>query len=204
MEAIHLALLVALALAVAWWVWSRQARDEAVEPMPAGPPPLRAAPDAPPGIPLTLVDKIRRAVDTSIPTVVTSGAPVQYTDAEISQVATAALGRVNALGERLTLISVASASKTQDSYKNVAYELVVNAHDAGAGIGLLLAISLVVPETNRIYVRAMRLYNDAPDPMASLRTASDPPGHATFEDPLDLLAKFKVGATDAMPAQAPA
>ena len=203
MEWTHVAVILALALVVAWWVWGRQGRDEAVATMPAGAQPLPAAPDALPGIPLTLLDKLRRAVDVSIPVVVTSGAPMQYTDSEIAQVANAALSRVNSQGERLTLISVASASKTQDSYKNAAYELVVNAHDATAGIGLLLAISLVVPETNAIYVRAMRLYNDVADPMASLQTASDPAGHATFEDPLDMLAKFKVGETVVAPAQAP-
>lgn len=200
----HWAVVVAVALVLlgGWWWWTRQVHDDTVAvPLPVVS--LPSPPVSPPGIPPTLVDKITRAVDVSIPVVVTSGAPMPYTDSEIARVASAALSRVNSQGENLVLISVASASKTQDSYKNTAYELVVNAHDSVAGIGLLLTISLVVSETNAVYVRAMRLFNDVPDPMASLRTASDPAGHATFEDPLDMLSKFKVGATAAMPAQSP-
>ena len=197
----HLAVVMAVALVLGgWWWWNR--RDQDIEVVSSPEAPLPTAPVPPPGIPPTLVDKIARAVDESIPVVVTSGAPVQYTDSEIAQVTSAALRRVNSQGENLVLISVASASKTQDSYKNTAYELVVNVHDTAASIGLLLALSLVVSDANAVYVRAMRLYNDVPDPMVSLRAASEPAGNATFEDPLDMLSQLKVGATAAMPAQA--
>ncbi len=49
-----------------------------------------------------------------------------------------------------------------------------------------------MPSTNKVYVRTLKLFNDQPDNMPGLSSASEAAGPALFEDPLEMLAKMKL------------
>ena len=192
----HLVML-AVAVLVLWWLWRRSATTRAEPDVPL----LQASAAQPappatafPGVPQTLLQKMSAAQDTNIPVVMTSGSPVQYDDTEIENVVKNALDKVNAQDENLTLMSVSSASKTQDSYKTVAYDVVANVYDSKTLVGLLISVSVLVAADGKTYLKTLKLYNDVPDPMSSLQSAADPAGQATYSDPLDILASFKVTA----------
>ena len=189
----HLVILAVAAL-VLWWLWRRSATTRTEPDTPLQADAILPTPKASsiPGVPQTLLQKMSNAQDTRIPVVMTSGSPLQYDNAEIEDVVKGALAKVNAQDEQLTLISIASASKTQDSYKTVEYTAVANVYDAASLVGLLVSVSALVAADGKAYLKTLKLYNDVPDPMASLHSAADPTGPATFDDPLDVLASFKV------------
>ena len=201
----HLVIMAVAAL-VLWWLWRRSAtaRTEPDTPLQASallPPPKATSI---PGVPPTLLQKMSDAQDTRIPVVMTSGSPLQYDDAEVENVVKGALAKVNAQGEQLTLISIASASKTQDSYKTVEYTVVANIYDATSLVGLLVSVSALVSADGKTYLKTLKLYNDVPDPMASLQSGADPTGPASFADPMDILASFKVTSPGSSPGSSPA
>lgn len=179
--------IAALALVV-WWVWRERGKKRRVKMQDnVSPPPV-----PPPGVPLTLTEKMAQVVDTAIPVVMTSGTSAAYDDTEVVKVANAVLARLNALGEKVALIKVTSASKTVDSYKTVSYDLVVSAYDPRANVGVLLAISVLVPVSGKMYVRTLKMYHEAEDKTPGPRAASDPVDLAPFEGPLDVLSSMKL------------
>lgn len=182
---------LAVIAAVAWWVWRRKTTVPPVALQPNTPPPAVAAP---PGIPATLPAKMAQVTDTRIPVVMTSGSQVPYGDDEIKQIVGQALERLNSLDERVSLIQIVSSAKTQDSYKTVSYEIVINVHDARERVGLTMAISALVPVSGKLFLRAFKLYNtpadkDAGPPPATLNGGA---GFAPFEDPVSILRQLRV------------
>lgn len=174
---------------VAWWVWRRTARTK---PEVAMTPNATAPPQPPAGIPLGLAEKIARVVDTQIPVVMTSGASVPYDEDEINRMARTVLGKLNAMDESVSLVGVASVSKTQDSYKTVSYDLILNAYDARNNVGLMLSVSTLVPVSGKLYVRKFSLFHTKDDDSGP-GPASEPAGHAAYQSPLQALANTKLG-----------
>lgn len=180
--------IVGVMAVVAWWVWRRMAKTK---PDVVMTPNATAPPQPPAGIPLSLVEKMARAVDTQIPVVMTSGTAVPYDEDEIARMARTVLGKLNAQDESVSLVSVASVSKTQDSYKTVSYDMVLNAYDARNNVGLMLSVSTLVPVSGKLYIRKFSLFhtkddNSGPGP------ASEPAGHAAYQSPLQALANTKL------------
>ena len=184
---------VAVMVLLVWWLFSRSSTRSNDAPLEPNPTPARtpASEARLPGVPQTLLKKMEAAQDANIPVVMTSGSAVEYGDNEVEDIAKAALARVNVQNEDLNLIALASVSKTIDAYKTVAYDIVANVFDTKATVGIMVSIIVLVASTGKVYLRTLRMYNDGPDPMASLGTASDPTGPATYQDPLALLASFK-------------
>lgn len=181
-------LLVIAALAVAvWWVWSRKTTKPEV-PMVSN---VTPAPTPPAGIPKTLAEKLAMAVDTQIPVVMTSGSAVPHDEDEINRIVASVLARVNALNESVTLINVVTASKTQDSYKTVSYDVVANVFDAKGHVGVMIVTNVLIPVSGTMFVRELRLYHAA-DKNDGPRPASEPAGHAPYESPLDVLNTTKI------------
>lgn len=181
-------LVIAALAAVAWWVYREHGKTRPVVEMQ---PNVTAPPVPPPGVPLSVAAKMAAAVDELIPVVMTSGATVQYDDSEIRQIVRKVLDRVQ--DENLTLIQVASASKTIDSYKTVAYDIVVNLHDSRENVGLLVSISALVPLSNTLYVRSFRMVHSPEDPTAGpagLEPGGGDRGLAAYEDPVTVLSKM--------------
>ena len=183
---VWLAVVAALALAV-WWVMTRAKKPELyLQDNEAAPPPV------PPGVPLSLVEKMASLVNPKIPVVMTSGSAVPYDDADVRQVLREVLDKLNALGEAVSLIHVVNVSKTVDSYKTVTYDIVFNVHDAKAIVGLMLAVTVLVPNTGVRYIRRFELFHKP--------TTEGPTGTpevnsrelAAFEDPLTMLSKTKL------------
>lgn len=185
-------LVTVVLVAVAVWWWFRRQPPEPPVRIVANTPPPQGVPDLP-GVPITLLEKIKASVDVDIPLVVTSGTPMQYADGEIEEIVKAVLRRINARGETLTLLSVTSASKTVDAFKTVAYEITALAFEPKANFGLALEMSVLVPVTNKVYIKSLRMANDKPDTMPNLGSASDPVAPAPYEDPLDVLASVNAG-----------
>lgn len=183
-----IAVIAALVL-VAWWVWRQSSKTKPDVPLRSND---ATAPLAPPGIPLTLTEKMARAVDTVIPVVMTSGTLVPHDDDEIRQLVRKVFSRLNAMGEAVTLIKVVSASKTQDSYKTVSYEMVLNAHDAVHNVGVMLTLAVLIPASGKLYVRQFRLYHDAEKTDPGPGAASEPAGLAAYEDPMKVLQGMKL------------
>lgn len=184
------AVVAALAL-LAWWVLRRPPAT-AVPELPMRP---NATPQpAPlPGVPLSLSTKMAMVVDTQIPVVMTSGTPVPYDDDDIRQVVRSVLAKLNAMDESVTVIQVVSASKTQDSYKTVAYDVVASVHDAKENVGMLLDVSALVPVSGKLYVRKLQMHNKAPDTVAGPEAREGGGGGlAAYEDPVALLSKMKL------------
>lgn len=182
-------IVTAVLLGLAWWVWRRQ--GETVPPVEVTPN-ITPPPVPPPGVPTTLTAKLAAAVDTEIPVVMTSGSPVQYDDDEIKQTIRTVLARVNAAGEYLTLIQVASAAKTVDSYKTVAYDIRANLHDSKENVGLLVSMAVLVPVSGKLYVRSFRLAQDAEETNRGLPGPETAVGFAGYEDPVAILGKTKL------------
>ena len=188
----HTLVVIAVVLGAAWWVWNRHAKaapDVAVQantPAPA---------DPLPGISPNVVSKLARVPDAQIPVVMTSGSSVQYGDDEIRQVIRHALERLNSMGERVSLIQVTSASKTLDSYKTVAYDIVFSAHDAQENVGMLLSLSALVPVSGELFVRSLKMYNTPAERNPGPPAAGDNPraALAEYEDPVVALSKVKIG-----------
>lgn len=183
-------LLVLLALAgVAWWIWRHQ--GDTVPPVQlqnnATPPPV-----PPQGIPQTLTQKMANAVDTQIPVVMTSGSAVQYDEEEVGRIVRAVLGKINAQDERLTLIQVASTAKTIDSYKTVAYDMRASVYDAKENISVLVDISVLIPVSGTMYIRKLRLAQDAPETVRGPAAYESAGGLAAYEDPVAVLGKMKL------------
>lgn len=182
-------IVTAVLMGLAWLVWRHQGETvPVVETTPNVTPP----PVPPPGVPTTLTAKLAAAVDTEIPVVMTSGSPVQYDDDEIKQTVRSVLARVNAAGESLTLIQVASAAKTVDSYKTVAYDIRANVHDSKENVALLLTIAALVPVSGKLYVRSFRLSQDAEETRPGLPGPEPAGGLAEYEDPVAILGKIKL------------
>ena len=182
---------VGVLLAVVWWVWRERSKTKPEVMMQ---PNLTPAPPLPPGIPLTLGEKMAQLIDTSIPVVLTSGSPVPHDDDEIRQLLRVVLGRLNALGEAVTLTDIVSVAKTQDSYKTVAYDIVCNVYDARANVGMMQTISLLVPMSGTLYIRQYKMTQDVPSKAGGggLGAASDPVEYAAYEDPMAVLGAMKV------------
>lgn len=184
-------LLVVAAMAlVAYWVWQSHAKKR---------PPVLVLPNTPaptdpmPGVPPNLIAKLARVADTQIPVVMTSGTPVPHGEDEIRQIVRQALARLNALDERVSLIQVTSAAKTVDSYKTVAYDIVISVHDGRENVGVLLSLAVLVPVSGKLYIRSFRMFNSPSD------RDPGPPGagsdlsgaHAPFEDAVSVLRGMK-------------
>lgn len=176
---------------VVWWVWRRQGpRVPTVELQPNTAPP----PPPLPGVPLTLTAKMAKVVDTQIPVVMTSGTSVPFDEDDIRQVVRVVLARLNALDESVSFIQQVSASKTQDSYKTVAYDLVVSVHDAKENVGLTLAISVLVAVSGTLYVRKLEHFNKSPtQEQGPAGIENGRGGLAAYEDPVSILSQMKVG-----------
>lgn len=180
---------LALLAAVVWWLWRLQDTAKPKVPMLANTP----APQVSlPGVSSTLLTKIARVPDVQIPVVMTSGSVVPYGEDEVRQIVRRVLERLNAMGESVSLIQVVSVSKTLDSYKTVAYELVISVHDSKQTVGMMLSLSVLVPVSGEVYVRSFRPYNTTVD--------TGPPGagdhagsvFAEFEDPVAVLHNHKL------------
>lgn len=185
------AIVAALAL-VAWWVWTHQGATvpEVRMQSNATPPPL-----PPTGVPITLVTKMARVVDTSIPVIMTSGTEVQYAEDEVTGIVRSTLKKLNAMDEYVSLVQVVSASKTIDAYKTVSYDIEANVYDARENVGLKVLISAIVPVSGTTYIRQFRLAT----PPASADQgppAADGAGSsfAPFEDPVRVLAAMRLPA----------
>lgn len=189
-----LAVTIAALALVVWWVWRERSKTKPEVPLV---PNVTPPPVPPPGIPLTLAEKMAKVVDTAIPVVMTSGSTVPYDDDEINQLVRRVLARLNAMGESVSLIKVVSSSKTQDSYKTVSYEIVISAFDSKSTVGLMLTISALVPVSGTLYVRTFKLYHNAP-PREKATTAEpsaaydQPSLYAQYEDPVKVLAAMKI------------
>ena len=186
----NLAVIAVLAIAL-WWVWRRYARKApAVRLVPNTPAPLAVQP----GVPPTLVTRLAQSTDTQIPVVMTSGSQVPYDDADIKQIVQRALDRLNSLGEKVSLIQVVSASKTQDSYKTVAYDIVISAYDGKENVGVKLSLSALVPVTGKVYIRAFKLFNTPSEKDAGPPgPGADPTAEfARYEDPVSVLRNMKL------------
>lgn len=174
---------------VAWWIWRHQ--GDTVPPVllqdNVTPPPV-----PPPGIPQTLAQKLAKAVDTQIPVVMTSGSSVQYDEDEVSQIVRAVLAKINAQDERLTLIQVASTAKTIDSYKTVSYDMRASVYDAKENISVLVDIGVLIPVSGTMYIRRLRLAQDAPDTVRGPAAYESSGGLAAYEDPVAVLSKMKL------------
>lgn len=182
---------IALIGLVAWWVWTNQPKKMPdVVMQPNTPAPVAQVP----GVPPTVVSKMARVADTQIPVVMTSGTAVQYGDDEIRQVIRQVLDRLNAMDEKMTLIQVASASKTVDSYKTVAYDIVASMYDSRENVGMLVAMSVLVPASGKLYVRSLKLHNSPSESNPGPPGAGENPrgGLAEYEDPVTVLRKMKV------------
>lgn len=177
-------LLVLLVLVgVAWWIWTKKTQKPEVPLTPN----ITSPPPAPPGISKSLVEKMAMATDKQIPVVMTSGTPVPYDTDEIHRIVNTVLGKVNAMNESLTFISLASASKTQDSYKTVSYDIVANVYDSKNNVGIMVTINVLIPVSGFMYVRTLQLFH-AHGKEDGLRAASEPVRMAAYESPLDVLA----------------
>jgi hypothetical protein len=179
-----LVLILVLACAV-WWVWKRAIAKPKVDMQPNA----TAPPVPPPGIPVTITAKMARVVDPLIPVVMTSGATVPYTEDEVNQIVRSVLGRLNSLDEQVTLIQVVSVSKTQDSYKTVAYDIAMNVYDARENVGMQLLTTVLVPVSGLMYVRQLKLASETADTNAAPRgrDAVEKGGVAVYEDPVAVL-----------------
>lgn len=183
-------LVVAVLLAAVWWIWRERSKTK---PEVVLQPNATPAPPLSPGIPVSLGEKMARLVDTAIPVVSTSGAPVPHDDDEIRQLVRVVLGRVNAMGESISLMNIVSVSKTQDSYKTVTYDIVCNVYDAQANLGMMHTISVLIPVSGTLYIREYKMTQDVPSKAgAGLGAASDPAEFAAYEDPLAVLGAMKV------------
>jgi hypothetical protein len=188
----RLVLILLAMAAIVWWVWHTWTKEKPTVPLQSNP---VSAPPTPAGIPLTLTQKMARVTDIAIPVVMTSGTQVEYDDDEVNQLVRRVLSKLNAMGEQVSLIKTVSVSKTQDSYKTVAYDIIMNAYDAVHNIGLMLALSILVPVSGQLYVRQLRMYHDAETATnAGPGAASDPVGYAPYENAMDVLAAMKPGA----------
>lgn len=187
----HTIAVIAVVLGAAWWVWKRHAKAAPDVPVQANTP---APVDPLPGISPNIVTKLARVPDAQIPVVMTSGASVQYGDDEVRQVIRLVLDRLNSMGERVSLIQLTSASKTLDSYKTVAYDIVFFAHDARENVGMLLSLSALVPVSGKLYVRSLKMYNTPADRDPGPPAAGDNPraALAEYEDPVTALSKVKL------------
>ena len=185
----NIAVIAALAFIV-WFVWNRMARKAPEVRLERNTP---APVDLLPGVPQTLVTHLAQTTDEAIPVVMTAGKAVPYDDDDIRQVVRQALDRLNSLGEKVTFIQVVSASKTVDSYKTVAYEVVFSAYDGRENVGVKLSLSALVPVSGKLYLRAFTMFNtpgqkDAgpPGPGADPRAE-----FAAYEDPVSVLRSLK-------------
>lgn len=183
----NVVLIAALAFVV-WWVWRRTRSNRPQAPMAQVTP---APPKLLPGISVALPVKLAKAADTRIPVVMTSGSQVPYDDAEVKTVVQQALDRVNAQDEKLTLIQVVSASKTLDSYKTVSYNVVISVHDSKENVGMMLALTALVPTSGKLYVRSFNLFNTAQDKDPGPPGTGDEAPLAKFEDPMTILKSMK-------------
>lgn len=176
-------------LGVAWWVWKHYPDAQPVVQLENNATP---APATPQGIPATLTQKLAAAVDAQIPVVMTSGSAVQYDDDEIAQITRAILAKINSQDEQLTLIQVASAAKTVDSYKTVSYEMRASVYDAKENISVLIDIGVLIPASGTMYIRKLRLSQDAPETVGGPAAYESAGGMAAFEDPVAVLSKVKL------------
>lgn len=187
----HAVVVIVVLVVVAWWVWKRHAKTAPTVPVQEN---TRAPTDSLPGISPNIETKLARVPDTQIPVVMTTGSTMQYGDDEIRHIIRQALERLNSMDEQVSLIQVTSASKTQDSYKTVAYDLVFSVHDARENVGMLLSLSALVPVSGKLYVRSLKMYNTPadrdPGPAAAGSTQRE--NLAEYEDPVSALSKVKL------------
>lgn len=189
-------LLIVAAIALAAylvWRWRRGAAAEDVSQVQmtsnATPPP-----EPPAGTPASLPAKMAQVVDTQIPVVMTAGEAVPYDEDEVKGVVKGVLDQLNARDESVTLIQVVNTSKTVDSYKTVAYDLLVNVHDNKASVGLQMFMSVLVAATGKRFVRALRLAQ-SPEQPATQGPAGAGEGEgelAPYQDPIDALKNLKL------------
>lgn len=189
-DTVRLVLVLAVVAALAWWILRHQGADK--RPLVQMESNATPAPPAPPGIPPNLPEKLAIAVDTQIPVVMTSGSPVQYGEDEIAQIVRSVLARINHMDEQLTLIQVASASKTTDSYKTVSYDIRASVHDSRDNISMLLDMAVLIPVNGSLYIRKLRLAQDAADPTKGPAGFEPAGGLAAYDDPVAVLGKMKV------------
>lgn len=188
-------LLVVAAIALAAylvWRW----RHSVVEDVPqvqmtsnATPPP-----EAPAGTPASLPAKMAQVVDTQIPVVMTAGEAVPYDEDEVKGIVKGVLDQLNARDENVTLIQLVNTSKTVDSYKTVAYDVLVNVHDNKANVGLQLFMSVLVAATGKRFVRALRMAQ-SPEQPATQGPAGAGEGQgelAPYQDAVDALKNLKL------------
>lgn len=183
-------LLIAAVAFVVWWVWRRKRSSNRLEPVMTDVTPT--PPKLLPGISATLPVKLSRATDTRIPVVMTSGSQAPYDEGEIKRIAQEALDRLNSQGEKVTLIQVVNASKTIDSYKTVSYNVVISVHDSKENVGMMLALTALVPTSGKVFLRSFNLFNTAQDkdPGPPGATGDEAP-LAKFEDPISILKSMK-------------
>lgn len=182
--------LVLLVLAgVAWWIWKHRGDTQPPVQLQSN---ITPAPATPQGIPQTLTQKLAAAVDTQIPVVMTSGSAVQYDEDEVAQIVRAILTKINAQDEQLTLIQVASTTKTIDSYKTVSYEMRASVYDAKENISVLIDIGVLIPVSGTMYIRKLRLSQDAAETVGGPAAYEAVGGLAAFEDPVAVLSKVKL------------
>lgn len=184
-------LVIGIMAAIVWYIWRRGWKTKPTVPLTNNSSP---APPAPAGISLTFTEKLARLVDTAIPVVMTSGSVVQYDEDEIGQIVRQVLQRLNAMGESVTLMKVVDVSKTQDSYKTVTYDILINVHDAITRVGLLLNLSVLIPVSGTLYIRKFQMYNKPESQGAGLQAATDPAGFASYDSPLQVLSNLKLPA----------
>lgn len=182
-------LVIAALAAAAWWVWRESPRKKPAVALQSN---VTPPPPAPPGVPMTLTTKMAQAVDTQIPVVMTSGSVVQHDDDEIRSIVRKVLSRLNDMGEAITLLQIASAAKTQDSYKTVSYEIVAQVFDSRENVGMSIVIHALVPLSGQLYVRTLRLQNTPDDGKGPAGVEGRGAGLAAYEDPVAVLKKFKI------------
>lgn len=198
METTWRALLVVAAVALAAymvWRWRKAEGAATVEPAPMTSN-VTPAPQAPVGTPASLPAKMAAMVDPQIPVVMTAGAPVPFDDEEIKGVVNGVLAQLNARDEDVTLIQLVNSSKTADSYKTVAYDVLANVHDNRANVGLQIFLSVLVAATGTRYVRALRMAQSPEQPATQgpegAGSAAAGGNLAPFEDPVEALKNLKL------------
>ena len=192
---------LAAALVLLAWLGLRphKPRKPRKEPNPA---PKAQVPRAATGVPPTLSQHLHAAADDHIPVVLQGGSVVPASSTEGKRVAEFVVSKTNARGARLTVVHLASATKTVDAQQTTAYDLIFVASQAApdgsvGDVSVELMASVIVAADGTTYLREVRPTHEVSHTITHRPTTVPTPAQTpepepeAYEAPTSFLAKYE-------------